>query len=140
MICGENLEPEPDSIRIMLVDDEEMVARFLEILLGNYGCEISVFNDSKKALKSFQANPCAYDAVISDVRMPYMSGDLLAEEILAIKPNIPFVLISGYSPNLDVMRLKSLGVTYFLSKPVENKRLMQIIDEFRSLVHSHKSD
>ena len=107
-------------------------------LLCNYGCSISVFNDSKDALEDFRNNPAAYDLVISDVRMPSLTGDRLAEEILAIKPDIPFVLISGYSPDLDVMRLKRLGVKYFLSKPVENKKLMQIVDEFKSLVNPDK--
>ena len=135
MICGKNHEPEQDILRIMLVDDDDLVSRFLEILLDNYGCNISVFNDSRDALENFRINPNAYDLVISDVRMPNLTGDRLAEEVLAIKPNIPFVLISGYSPDLDVMRLKKLGVKYFLSKPVENKRLLQIIDEFKASIH-----
>ncbi|HEY9052494.1 MAG TPA: response regulator [Gammaproteobacteria bacterium] len=136
MMCGK--DHELDALRVMLVDDDDLVSRFLEILLCNYGCSISVFNDSKDALEDFRNNPAAYDLVISDVRMPSLTGDRLAEEILAIKPDIPFVLISGYSPDLDVMRLKRLGVKYFLSKPVENKKLMQIVDEFKSLVNPDK--
>lgn len=133
MICGKNHKPEPNILRVMLVDDDDLVSRFLEILLDNYGCNISVFNDSRDALENFRINPKAYDLVVSDVRMPNLAGDQLAEEVLAINPDIPFVLISGYSPDLDVVRLKKLGVKYFLSKPVENKRLLQIIDEFRAL-------
>lgn len=140
MMCGNNCEPEPDILRVMLVDDDDLVSRFLEILLDNYGCNISVFNDSQDALENFRTNPTAYDLVISDVRMPNLTGDHLAEEILAIKPDIPFVLLSGYSPDVDVLRLKGLGVKYFLSKPVENKRLMQIIDEFRILTYPRVSN
>ncbi|TNF37770.1 MAG: response regulator [Gammaproteobacteria bacterium] len=128
-------ESKPQVLRVMLVDDEELVSRFLEILLNNYGCKVTVFNDSTQALKKFAAHPEAYEAVISDVRMPRLSGDQLAEKILSIKPDIPIALISGYSPDIDIAHLKQLGVSCFLNKPVENKKLMQIIDEFRQRIH-----
>lgn len=131
MMCNHDQEPDQNVLRVMLVDDEDLVCRFLEILLESYGCKIHAFNDSTRALDNFRANPDAYDAVISDVLMPRLSGDQLAEEILSIKPGIPVVLISGYSPDLDVIRMKTMGVKYCLTKPIENKRLMQIVDEFR---------
>lgn len=135
MVCSDNLEAGPDVFRIMLVDDDELVGRFLEILLESYGCKISVFNNSMEAMVHFQDNPDAFDALITDVLMPGLTGDCLAEKILAIKPEIPVVLISGYAPNLDMVRMRSIGVRYFLNKPIENNKLMRIIDEFRASTH-----
>jgi DNA-binding NtrC family response regulator len=97
--------------------------RLLNENLTDLGYLPEGFTSSLAALEAFRAHPERYDAVITDERMPGMSGSALISEIRAIREAIPTLLISGYLGADLVGRAGQAGVSGLLKKPVSFKEL-----------------
>ena len=82
------------SLRIMLVDDEDVLLEVVSELLASGGHIVDVFNDPNEAIKVMETS--TYDLVITDRAMPLMSGDELAASIKALDPDIPIFMITGF--------------------------------------------
>ena len=82
--------------RILVVDDEEWLLELAASTLRELGYEPVEYSDPRQALEAFQADPDAFEALITDLRMPGMSGDELIRAIRSTRPLVPVVLISGY--------------------------------------------
>ncbi len=108
---------------ILLVDDEEPIALMEQMMLEKLGYQITVRTSSPDALAAFKANPSGFDLVISDRGMPNMSGEQLAGELIAIRPEIPIIICTGFSDENDERRFKGMGVKGFLMKPVTLEKL-----------------
>ena len=104
--------------RILLVDDEEPIARVEQIMLERLGYQVTARTSSLDALAAFKANPGHFDLVISDKGMPLMTGEQLSRELILIKPGIPIIICTGFSDENDVNRAMSMGIKGFLMKPV----------------------
>jgi DNA-binding NtrC family response regulator len=76
------------SHRIMIVDDEPDLLRMVEMYLKAWKFDVDGFTDPIKALTFLQKNPSFFSLVLTDVRMPHMSGLELAQHILRIKPDV----------------------------------------------------
>jgi len=109
--------------RILIVDDEKMVVEIQQKMLKQIGYEVTGRTSSIEALKTFQANPDNFDLIITDMTMPDMTGDQLAQKIIEIRTDIPIILCSGFSEKLSNEKAKSLGIKDFLMKPVLMKDL-----------------
>lgn len=81
---------------IMVVDDEEPLVRLAGQALLDCGYRVSTFTDSLAALAAFRANPDSFDAILSDARMPRMSGPDLIAHLHAHRPALPALLVSAY--------------------------------------------
>ena len=66
-----------------------------------------------EALELFQKDPDNYDLVITDMTMPGMTGDRLAQKILEIRHDIPIILCSGYSEHISEEKAKKIGIREF---------------------------
>jgi PAS domain S-box-containing protein len=104
--------------RVLLVDDEQVLATVLERLLTELGYRVTVFSDSTRALDAFRRDPGGFDVCVFDVTMPHLTGDRLAGEVLALRPAMPVLLQTGFSDNVDEERARALGVRELLRKPV----------------------
>jgi DNA-binding NtrC family response regulator len=62
--------------------------------------------------------PDAWDLVLSDRTMPKITGEELARQVLAVRPDIPVVIMTGYGDPSDEQRTREIGITDFLFKPV----------------------
>lgn len=113
--------------RILLVDDEEMLAALGGRMLEKLGYAVRVTSSSTEALAIFQANPAAFDVVITDQSMPEMSGVELALQLLKIRPDIPIILCTGYSKKITEKEAMALGIKKFMTKPFDTMRLAQCI-------------
>ncbi len=71
-------------------------------VLSRLGRSISGFTDPKAALEAFRTQPQDYDIVMTDLLMPDMSGFDLAREVLALRPNMPVLMTTGYIGGEDV--------------------------------------
>jgi CheY-like chemotaxis protein len=103
---------------ILLVDDEEALVRLGEEMIATLGYEPVGFTSSAAALAAFRAAPERFNAVLTDESMPDMTGSELAKELLALRPRIPVVLMSGFVTPALSARARSIGVTEVLPKPV----------------------
>lgn len=106
------------SERILFVDDETIIARMGKCLLETLGYAVTTRTSSVEALELFRIKPHHFDLVISDLTMPNLSGDELARQIRAIRPEIPIILCTGFSTKTDQKEAESLGVQGFLLKPI----------------------
>ena len=113
--------------RILLVDDEEPIARMEQIMLERLGYQVTARTSSLDALAAFKANPGHFDLVISDKGMPLMTGEQLSRELILIKPGIPIIICTGFSDENDVNRAMSMGIKGFLMKPVATGDLATMV-------------
>jgi CheY-like chemotaxis protein len=88
--------PRGDGQRVLVVDDEEPLVRLATETLEALGYVPAGFTSSTAALAAFRANPKTFDAVITDERMPVLSGSALIREMRSIRRKIPILLVSGY--------------------------------------------
>ncbi len=108
---------------ILVVDDEPAVAMIIQRLLQTLGYTSEAFTDSAKAFEVFTRDPTIFDLVITDMTMPKFTGITLARAMLAIRPQQPIILCTGYSDAIDEAGAKAEGIRAFLDKPVSLETL-----------------
>jgi PAS domain S-box-containing protein len=113
--------------RILLVDDEEAIVRLVTKMLERLGYRVTSRTGSTDALELFSENPAEFDAVITDMAMPNMTGDLLAREMISIRPDIPIIICTGFSEKISQERAKYSGIRGFLMKPVVKSDLAEMV-------------
>ncbi len=113
--------------RVLIVDDEAKVARFMQELLEGWGLSASAATSPASAARLFAADPAAYDLVITDQMMPGRSGVTLAKELLALRADLPVVLYSGHMDRATEAESRAAGIRAVLPKPVEPEALYGIL-------------
>jgi CheY-like chemotaxis protein len=113
--------------RVLIVDDEESIAGFLGELLQHAGYRIDVETDSQRALVGFTRNPEAFDLVITDYSMPMMTGLEMVEAMHVLRPDLPVLLTTGFSEEIDEHNAQALGVQAFMRKPVQTAELLDCV-------------
>ena len=103
--------------RILFVDDEEMLAELGQELITSLGYTVTATTNSNDALKLFSTDPNAFDLVITDMTMPGLTGMELSAELMAIRPDIPIILCTGFCEHINEKLAKENGVHNFLMKP-----------------------
>ena len=102
----------------MLVDDEEMLLATGRRILEHLDYEVEAFIDAPTAFNAFEADPGRWDAVLTDLSMPAMTGLDFARRILEVAPGMPVILISGYLGPMDVEEYRKRGFRDVLQKPL----------------------
>lgn len=119
--------------RILVVDDEEFVLSAIGGSLERLGYRITAELKSPEALRKFQATPDSFDLVITDQTMPQMSGLELSKAIHDVRPDIPIIVVTGFSPDLNGRSAQSLGLAAILGKPIDFGELTGLMRaEFQS--------
>ena len=116
-----------NGLRIFIVDDEEVIAQTIAVLLRRSGFVVEAFTNPIEALKS--ADSQAPDLLISDVVMPEMSGIDLAIQVKSRYPACKVLLFSGQAATADLLRAaRQQGHDFeLLLKPVHPKDLLRAI-------------
>jgi PAS domain S-box-containing protein len=122
--------------RILFVDDEAPIARMGSRTLERLGYIVTTRTSSVEAFELFRSKPNDFDVVITDMTMPNMTGDELASELMAIRPDIPVILCTGYSKKISDENAADIGIKAFAYKPVVKadlaKTVRKVLDEARS--------
>jgi PAS domain S-box-containing protein len=113
--------------RILLIDDEEAQALSVARMLERLGYDLTTRTDPLEALDLFRREPGRFDLVITDQAMPRMMGARLAEEILKIRPDLPVILCTGFSEQVDANGAKKRGLREFLMKPFSLREISEVI-------------
>jgi CheY-like chemotaxis protein len=114
--------------RIMMVDDQQDIARLFTIALQDNGFVVDVFNDPLSALSNYKAG--LYDLLLLDIRMPTMNGFELYQKIRDIDDRAEVCFITAYEEFLhDFKRLFPVleEVDCFVTKPIEMHNLVKIV-------------
>ncbi len=115
--------------RVLLIDDEEMIARTARTMLQRLGYEVSAYTNPSEAMEEFASNPSTYHLILSDLTMPIMSGLEVAERVRALRTEIPFILASGYLGEKEQEIARSLKISRLITKPISLDVLAETLAE-----------
>jgi signal transduction histidine kinase/ActR/RegA family two-component response regulator len=121
--------------RILLLDDEVKLTSSVSEYLTEYGYHVTVENNSRAALELFYKKPDNFDVVITDQRMPGITGIEFAQKLLKIKTDLPIILCTGFSDAQTEKKAKDAGIKAFLMKPLS---LQKLLEETRSLLENKR--
>lgn len=103
--------------RVLFVDDEAALGAFGKRSLEALNFNVVAESRALAALETFRADPTAFDLVITDLTMPDLTGADLAIAIHAIRPELPVLLMSGFSAAMSDESLREARAVELLSKP-----------------------
>ena len=104
--------------RILVVDDEPPLTRTLMQILTRLNYQVVTHNNAREAIAAFEQNPGQFAAVLTDLTMPEINGLELARQIHQLHPAMPIILASGFTAEVPLDSLASLGVVKVLDKPI----------------------
>jgi len=106
---------EPSKYTILVVDDEELIRRFIVTFLSQLGYSSVTALDGADALDKMKGHKI--DAVITDIKMPKMDGIILTKEISARYPGVPVMVMTAFDEEYSAGTAISLGAREFIKKP-----------------------
>jgi len=114
--------------RILLVEDDNAVRTVLSRILTRAGLDVEAVSNGADALDRVQRGR-RFDAIVSDLVMPGMSGMTLLKRIRQLDLDVPFIIVTG-NPSLEsAIQTMEFGGFRYLQKPVENVLLVQVVSE-----------
>jgi len=119
--------------RILFVDDEKAAVDAIQPMLQNLGYNVKARTSSIEALQAFRNNPAAFDLVITDQTMPNMTGKDLAKELMSIRSDIPVILCTGFSEQIDERGAEEMGISAFVMKPIVMREMAHMIRQVMDL-------
>jgi DNA-binding NtrC family response regulator len=112
------------SLKILIIDDEESILRTLKILLKGEGFDVTVRDNGAAALEDWaEIDP---DVVLSDVRMPGVSGIDVLTAVRARDPETPVILMTAQASLQSAIQAVNEGAFYYLQKPFSNAELLAL--------------
>ena len=141
----EEVPTEPEQVQghgqILVVDDEEAVVRIESLMLRRSGYQVTSCTNSLRALQIFTDDPDRFELVITDATMPEMSGEKLVARLLALRPELPIIMCTGYSDRVHRETAGDMGVAGFLMKPMQRSELINMVRKvLKADGKSHKGD
>ena len=116
-----------ERVRILLIEDEEVVRKAVEQMLIMLGCRVTTASNGTDAITLYKEAFRELDIVILDLIMPGMDGKETFRRLRAINPGIIAVTASGYSFEGEVEEMRKEGVKAFLQKPFGYTELEDIL-------------
>ncbi len=110
---------------VFVVDDDAAVLEAVRITLERVGADLCCFSDGASCLKALHSASC--DLLITDVKMPGMSGLKLLREIECLVPSLPVVLMTGYGDIHQAVEALKAGAADFIEKPLEMNSLLSVV-------------
>ena len=104
--------------RVLIVDDEEGIRDLLSRTLALAEYDVQTVSDGISALHHLKETGEPFNLVIADLRMPGMDGLTLIREVKQINPQLPIIIITGFSSESAAIEAVNLGVSGYLTKPV----------------------
>ena len=123
-------------MQVLLVEDNQINCEIVEYLLKDAGAEVATANDGKAAVEAFEASaPGTFDCILMDLMMPVMSGYEAARVIRGLKRpdagTVPIIALSANAFEEDVALAKDAGMNEHLAKPVDIRRMIQVMNRLR---------
>ncbi len=120
----------PTGIKALVVDDALSVRKSMEIQLGLFGMEIDFAETGEEAIEYIQKN--VYDIIFLDLMLPGIDGYKVCKEIKSNKPskNTPVIMLTGKGSRFDKLKGTMAGANEYLTKPVEQAQLKEVINKY----------
>ncbi len=113
--------------KILLIDDEEIIRETFSNLLTKKGFSCETAKDGKDGLKKYESGK--FDVVLLDYMLPGENGITILEKLKSIDPNVVVVIITAYGKEEVSAEAMKRGAFYFLTKPIDNRLLLMIIEK-----------
>jgi PAS domain S-box-containing protein len=113
--------------KILLIDDELSIVKLNKKILESLGYHVTTQTSSIDALALFKSKPKNFDLVITDMGMPKLTGNKLAQAMTEIRPDIPILLCTGYSKNLSANPEIDYKIKAVLKKPIDRSDFAKTI-------------
>lgn len=107
----------PSRYRVLVVDDEASIRELLSKTLELADYEVETAADGDAALAMVRDGSQAFDLVMADLKMPGMDGLMLIRQIKGLRPELPVIIITGFSTEVSAIEAVNLGVAGYLTKP-----------------------
>jgi DNA-binding response OmpR family regulator len=118
------MPPQTDAKRVLIVDDDQNMRALIRRMLGSMRFDEIIEADSaQQALNHVENASAAFNLVICDWTMPGMSGFELFTKVHALRPDLPFLMLTGRTDADSVIAAKKAGLTAYLAKPVSPAQL-----------------
>ena len=117
---------------ILLVEDESDLRKNMCSLLEIMNYQVYSAADGQKALQIYEQPDVHIDLVVSDLVMPNMDGAALCRALLERDPELKIIITTGYSTQQKADELEMLGITHVFQKPIEIKKLIDVIEQLVS--------
>jgi PAS domain S-box-containing protein len=125
--------PSVKPARLLVVDDEPTIRSLAGKILTRLGHQVSVAASGKEAIERFKNDPSSIDCVLLDLTMPLMSGHEVMEALRVIDPQLPILIMSGYSEADIARKFHGISPTGFIQKPFNATELTQRIESCLAL-------
>jgi CheY-like chemotaxis protein len=112
---------------ILFVDDEPMLAELGKKILERLGYLVTTQTNPLEAIAAVRDQPTLFDLAITDLTMPGMDGAKLGAQLLKLRPNLPIIIMTGYSGLMTSAKVRELGFRELLSKPSPARTLGEIV-------------
>lgn len=125
-----------EKIHILVVDDEPDLLEVLSDDIMSLGYKVTTAENGKVALGYMQQvkdGSIWFDAVLSDINMPQMSGLAMLEKVRELQLETPFVFLSGHGDKEKAIQAMRFGALDFLEKPYQRDNLLQIVKKAAEL-------
>jgi DNA-binding NtrC family response regulator len=114
-------------IRILVVDDDPSLRNMMNIVLKKEGFDVTCVENARIALSTLKDQ--SFELIISDIKMPDISGIELLKKVKSLDPEMPVVMITAYGSTHDAVEAMKLGAENYITKPFNLDELKIIIDK-----------
>ncbi len=118
-----------EALSVLVVDDEQQMRSALEATLKDLDAEVTLCQNGEEALQKLYKND--YDLIISDMRMPVMTGEELLQACKQSKKNIPIVMITAYGTITQAVDAMRLGAFDFITKPFSYEDIEHVVSRIQ---------
>jgi len=119
------MSDEANKYRVLIVDDEESMRDFLSIMLHREGYQVDTAVDGAQAVKHLRDH--SYDLVISDIKMPRMTGLELLTHIKERTPETVVLMVTAFSSTDEAVEAMKQGAYDYITKPFKNEEIRLIV-------------
>jgi heterodisulfide reductase subunit A len=119
------MDKQEKKIKVLIVDDEDIVRESLQDWLSAYGFDMSTAEDGKEALRIIHDQE--FDVVLLDVRLPDMEGTEILREARKLRPELKAIILTAYPSKESTIEAVKHGAAEYLVKPFEPEHLVGII-------------
>lgn len=118
---------------ILFVDDEEALIDAGRRMLRRLGYHVTSASSPAEALMIFREQPEFFDLVITDMTMPHQTGAELARKMIAIRPDTPIILCTGFNEKVSPEKARKLGIKGYIMKPYTQQEMAKKLRELITL-------
>ena len=120
-----------ETVRILVVDDEESMRRFLGILLEKEGYAVTCLASGEEAVRNLEGGGC--DLLITDLRMPGMTGLELLEKAQTLDPALPVIVLTAYASETSAVEAMAKGAFQYIEKKAKNDEIVLVVKNALSM-------